>query len=391
MRVTTMCLRNLSRRKVRTSLCILGIALGVSFILGISAPTERYYNIIKEMNTFYSGQVVVISKGSFFIQAVPVGGMLQEIYLDKVMKIEGVKNVVPLLFIIGPSSHGGLSKLVPQNITVGVPMGNWSVLLGSVPISLDGQWPSNRLEAREMVIGISLSDKNNLDVNSTVIINEFQIRVVGVLDTPSVFLKNVVIMPLDTAQKVYGYNWFSMIVVEPEGNVTQSMLANKIETEISGVEALTEKERNRVIERIFNDVELWSIGVKTVIFSLSMVLVMTVAVMNVSERRKELATLNVIGAPRRSIIHIIATETSLIGLLGGLIGIPIGASIALFVVSYYTTIPLPWIFPGLVEIVPLSLVLETLASAVILSCIMGVLAALTIEERSLIEALRSEH
>jgi len=386
-----MCLRNLFRRKVRTSLCILGITLGVSFILGISAPTERYYNIIREMNTFYSGQVVVISRGSFFIQAVPIGGMLQESYLEKIKKVEGVEEAVPLLFVIGPSTHGGLSKLVPQNITIGVPSGNWSVLIGSVPVMLEGRWPSNSSEAMEMVIGITLSDRDGLDVNSTVMVNGYEIEVVGVLDTPSVLLKNVVIMPLNTVQKVYGYNWFSMIVVQPDGNVTQSTLAERIENEFPEVEALTEKERNRVIDRIFRDVELWSTGIKTVIFSMSMVLVMTVAVMNVSERRKEIATLSAIGASRGTITRIIATETGLLGILGGVLGIPIGAAIAVFVVSYYTNLPFHWVFPGVIEIVPLSMALETLICTVILSCMGGVFAALMIDKESLIESLRSEH
>ena len=83
-----MCLRSLFRRRIRTFLCVLGIALGVMPIIAVGATTTRYFSVIKEMNLLYSGDVVVVAKGSIFIQAVPIGGSLQENIVDEVKQFD---------------------------------------------------------------------------------------------------------------------------------------------------------------------------------------------------------------------------------------------------------------------------------------------------------------
>ena len=129
-----MCLRNLFRRRIRTFLSVLGIALGVIPIVAVGATTTRYFSIIKEMNLLYSGDVVVVAKGSIFIQAVPIGGSLQENIVNKVKQVEGVKTAVPMLCVIGLSTYKySLTQLVPLNVSVGMPPGNWSFLVGSGP------------------------------------------------------------------------------------------------------------------------------------------------------------------------------------------------------------------------------------------------------------------
>jgi len=387
-----MCLRNLFRRRVRTSLCVLGVALGIMLIISVGATTRRYIDVIKEMNVFYSGDVVVIPKGSFFVQAFPIGGSLQENTVDKVRRVEGVKTAVPMLFVIGASASGGIVEFVPANISVGIPTGNWSVLVGSAPLKPGGRWPSADSSEKEVVIGGYLAWSYNLTVNSKITIRGHDLRVVGILDASSVLLSRIIIMPLDVAQDIYRYTMLvSMIVAEPWEGVTEEELKDRIEAEILGVMALTGDERNEIVEPMFRDLELWNLGIRIVIFLISMVLVMTVATMNISERRKELATLDAIGAPKSSIIRIIVTETGLIGLFGGIVGILLGAVAALLLASFYASVPVPFMFPSLFVIVPLTMMLVILASTVALSCIAGIIPAVATVRKNIAEVLRSEY
>ena len=384
-----MCLRNLLRRRARTSLCVFGVALGVMFILAVGATTTRYFAIIREMNVFYSGDVVVIARGSIFVQAISFGGFLQESTLEEVKKVEGVKTAVPMLFVLGPSPR--LGPLLPSNISIGIPVGNWSVLVGPTPLKPGGRWPSAGSGEKEAVIGVSLSDEHGLTVNSTIMIKNHELRVVGILDTPSAFLARTIILPLKVAQEIYGYRrLISMLVVEPQEGVTEEELAERIEAEILGVTALTGGERTLFLEPILRDMELWNLGIRGVVFLMSMVLVMTVAMMNVSERRKELATLDAIGAPKSSIVRIVITETGLMGLFGAILGVPLGTAAALLLTSFYTRFPMSMILRGMLFFVPPTTMLEILASTVVVSCIAGVIPAITAARKSIAEALRSE-
>ncbi len=387
-----MCLRNLFRRRLRTSLCILGIALGIMLIISVGATTRRYMDVIKEMNLFYSGEVVVIPKGSFFIQAFPIGGSLLESTVEKVRQVEGVKTAVPMLFVIGASTSEGIIQPVPANISVGIPTGNWSVLVGSTPLKLGGRWPSADSSEKEVVVGGYLAWSYNLTVNSKIRIRGHDLRVVGILDKSPVLLTRIIIMPLDIAQDIYRYTGLvSMIDAEPQEGVTQEELKNEIEEGISDVIALTGDERNEIVEPMFRDIELWNLGIRIVIFLISMVLVMTVATMNISERRKELATLDAIGAPKSSIIRMIVTETGLIGLFGGIVGTLLGAVAALFLASFYGSVPVSFMFPSLFVIVSPTMMLEILASTVALSCIAGIIPAVATVRKNIAEVLRSEY
>jgi putative ABC transport system permease protein len=385
-----MCLRNLFRRRIRTSLCVLGIAIGVMPIIAVGATTSRYFSIIKEMNLLYSGDIIVIARGSIFVQAVPIGGSLQENTVDKVKYVEGVKAAVPMLCVIGLSTYKySLAQLVPLNVTVGMPLGNWSFLVGTTPLRPGGSWPSTDSSQEEVVIGTYLAQRYSLIVNSTIRTKNHELRVAGILDTPSAMLTRTIIMPLEVAQEIHGYSMLiNMIVVEPQEGITEKELVDRIEEEIGGVKALTDDERNEIIEPILRDVEAWNLGIRSVLFSISMLIVMIVATTNVSERKIEFATLDAIGAPKSCILRMVIIETGLIGLFGCVGGILLGVVAAVLMISFYASVPVSFVLPDLFVIVTPTMMLGTLLSVVVLSCIAGVIPAMVAARVSKTEALR---
>jgi putative ABC transport system permease protein len=391
MRITMMCLRNLLRRRLRTSLCILGIVLATMFIVVIGATTGRYVSVIKEMNMFFSGDVVVVPRGAFVIYGFPIAGIFLEDVADEVRTVNGVETAVPLLFIIASNSEGSFS-LVPTNVSIGVSAGEWEVLVGSTPLKPGGSWPSANSSDKEVVVGNSLSDQYDLTVGSKIEIKNYELRVVGILEAQSALLTRAIIMPLKLAQEVYGYNMLiNMVVVEPKEGVPEEEIANRIELEIGSTKALTSDERNEIIEPLLSDVETWNLGIRSVLFFLSMILVTMVAMINVSERRRDFATLDAIGAPKSSIFRMVITETALIGLFGGLAGILFGSVAAVYLTSVYTTIPVSVIFPGLFYVVSPTMMIEILASTVAVSCVAGIIPAITATRMTVAEVLRSEY
>jgi len=216
--------------------------------------------------------------------------------------------------------------------------------------------------------------------------------VTGVLDTSSAILSRSMIMSLELVQDIYGYNMMvNLIVVEPMKGVRAEELADRIEAEIEKINALTDEERTDLARPLISNIETLTLGIRTVIFFLSMILVTTVAMMNISERRRDFATLDAIGAPKSFVFKMVVTETGLMGLFGGIAGILLGSVVAILMASLYTGIPISLFFPGIFDITPPYLMFEILVSTVAVSCIAGVIPSIAAARMNITEVLRAEY
>jgi putative ABC transport system permease protein len=358
-------------------------------IIAIGATTSRYISIIKEMHVYFSGKVVVVSKGAIVIEAFPIGGSLLENKVEEILEINGTRNAVPMLFV---SNFEGALEALPKNFTVGIPFGNWSVLVGPTPLKSGGHWPSTDSSENEVVIGSSLSDQYNITVGEKVKVQGYDLKVTGILNSSSALLSRSMIMSLDLVQDIYGYSKLvNLIAVEPKNDVKAEELADRIEAGIDNVNALTEEERTDLARPLISNLETWTLGIRTVLFVLSMIFVTTVAMMNISERRRDFATLDAIGAPKRFVFKMVITETGLMGLFGGIAGILLGSVVAIIVASLYTGIPISLFFPGIFDITPPYLMLEILASTVAVSCVAGVIPSIAAAKMKITEVLRAEY
>jgi len=393
--LTAMCLRNLFRRKARTTLCIAGIALAVMSTVTITATTTSYTKAIREMNTLFTGDILVVSKSQIVLQALPIsGGNLIETIEEEVKDIPEVKATVPLLFVFSTELRGTL-EMVPINITVGTPPGNWTVLTGSTPLRAGGKWPSMDV-VDEIVIGSCLADVYDIAVNSTIEIKGRNLTVRGVLDTRSAILGRIIMMPLKTAQEIYQYQMLvSMIVVKPEVGVDVKEVADRIEGKLNNpverIKALTSDERNSLIDPLLDEVDMWNLGISIVFFVTSVTIVTLVAMINVSERRRDFATLDALGASFSSKVLIVLTEIGFIGLLGSIIGIFLGIIATVIVISFYTYIPIQMLFPDILTIASPLLLAKTVGCIVIASCVAGLIPAIAAAKTSIADILRAEY
>lgn len=390
-RLLNLCFRNLFRRRVRTLLAISGITLATMFIVAIGATTSRYVTVLKEMNVFFSGDIVAVWKGTPVIQGFPIGGFFPESIVGRIKNVNITKAATPMFFVFNLELGGGISPL-PSNVSIGVPTGNWSVLVGPTPLNKGGSWPSVGFKVKEAVVGSSLAQQYALVVGSEIDVKGYKLRVTGILETGSGLLSRAIIMPLDVSQDVYAWPMMiNMVVVEPKDGVTEKELATRIQSEVSTLNAWTEQQRNDLLGPLLSEVEMFNVGIRSVLFFMSMVLVTTVAMMNVSERRRDFATLDAIGAPKTYVARMVMIETALMGFFGGAAGILLGAVTALLMASIYTSIPLLLFFPSFFDIVPPWLMIEILALTVVVSCVAGVIPALSAAKTKITEFLRSEY
>jgi len=369
------------------------VALATTFVIAVGATTMRYTTVIKEMNVLFSGQVMVVSNKSIIIQAIPIGGgMLPQNSTErKIQNVTGVEKTVPILFVT-PIDIGGILQPVPVNFSMGIPVEDWQLILGPTPLKGNiGHFPTTE-SSNEVVVGASLADQYNWTVGKRILVSSYELEIAGILDTKLALLNRCIVMPLKLTQEIYKYpGSVNIITVKPLQGYPQKNLTDTIEKQIPYVSALTEDERNDMIQPILAQVETWNLGIQTVVFIMSLILVMTVTLMSVSERRRDFATLDAMGAPLNHVFRLVILETSLIGILGGAIGIFFGSLTALVLASLYTSIPLAQFFPSIFEIVPPLYMLEIFAAIVIVCCFGGVIPAINATRMRIAEVLRAEY
>ena len=354
----------------------------------------RYATVIQEMDVLFHGQVTVVSKDAIVIQAIPIGGSMlpQDSTVEEINSIPGVSAVTPVLFITSVGSQA-LLQPVPVNFTMGIPVEDWELALGPIALKGNGRLPPND-SSSEIVAGASIADQYGWTVGTVIQLNGYALRVSGVLDTKMALLNRCLIMPLKLAQSVYDYpQSVNIIAVKPLQNVPEQNLTEAINSDkkINYVNALTETQRNDIIQPILEQLQTWTIGTEAVVFTISLILVMTVTVMSVSERRRDFATLDAIGAPASYVFRVVIIETSLIGVLGGVIGIAFGSLGAIVLASLYTSIPIALFFPSIFEIVPPLYMLEMFVAIVGICCVGGLIPAANAMRIRIAEVLRAEY
>ncbi len=368
------------------------MALATTFVVAVGATTTRYTAIIKEMNVLFSGQVMVVSEGAIVIQAIPIGGgLLPQNYTENMIRnLTNVEKVVSILFIT-PLGVGEIIQPVPVNFSIGIPVQDWHSMLGPTPLREGGRFPTNE-SGTEVVVGASLADQHNWLPGTEVMINGYMLEVSGVLDTKLAILNRCFVMPLKLTQKIYNYpKSVNIISAKPIQGCPQEKLAESIEQRVEFVDALTEDRRNDMIQPVLAQIETWNLGIQTLIFIMSLILVMTVTVMSVSERRRDFATLDAIGAPLSYVFRVVVFEAGMIGFLGGALGIIFGTFGALSLASLYTDISLSQFFPSIFEIASPIYMLEIFLSVVAICCLGGVIPALRAMKMRIAEVLRAEY
>ena len=361
------------------------------FIVAIGATTTRYTAVVREMHVLFSGQVVVVAKSTIVLEAIPFGSNLAEAStVSDIESINETQTAVPVLFLT-PISMGSVLQPVPVNFTIGLPVENWQDLLGPTPLRQGGHWPTND-SSNDVVAGASLADQFGWTAGSNITVNGYTLRITGVLNTDFAVLSRSLVMPLSLAQSVYNLPLqVNMVAVTPVAGCSEEALAIDINKNMPDVKALTETDRNDMIEPVLDEVETWNLGIETAVFLLSLILVLTVTTMNVSERRRDFATLDAMGAPLSFVFRTVLVETVLIGLIGGAIGLVLGSLGAIVLASVYTSISFQQFFPDLFVVVPPMFLIEILASTVGVCCVGGIIPAIKATRTRISEVLRAEY
>jgi putative ABC transport system permease protein len=327
-------LRELSRRKLRTTLTILGITIGIWALVVFSSMANKINALVDGGSQYFAGKVLVTDKSSV---GVGIGGApMSTDVADQIAGLDGVAAAVPQVqMIYDPEGGGGF--------------GGSETIIGSVAGADQGHetFPLNPVQGRLLtpddegsdvvVMGSDLGRKENVQPGDHVRIRGTDFQVVGLLEPTLTAPDSSAFMPLAAAQQLFhdslpaqirqaipANQVISQVVVYPQSGVGEDVVAKRIEADVDNASTLTGTEFDQQVgsaTAIFNAIIIGVAVISLVVGGLSVINTMA---MSVAERTREIGIKRAIGGSRGRIIRELVTEAGLIGLIGGLIGLGLG-------------------------------------------------------------------
>lgn len=337
---------------MRSALTIMGIAIGVASVILISSISECGTTAVNtEMDSLGLGGLTISVNSS-------IGGqnshVLTEDELNTIRNVQHVQQAMPLLMQnTKVNSHGtqqldalvwGIDSKANQVISLQVLYGR---MLNNVDIKsysnvcMVDQTFAQNVYHRDNIVGKKISILcGNME-------EEFE--VIGVIKTGSGLLQNLIgdyipnflYVPYTTLQSVTGKNSFDQIAVRVEDNYDVDEAGQSIVSTLSNTTGISDgflannlvKQKDG-LKSILNTVTVVLSAVGAISLLVASLSIMTVMMVSVNERTREIGIKKSIGARRSTILCEFLLEAIFISLIGCLIGVVVGIGISFFGASY---------------------------------------------------------
>lgn len=322
---------NIWRRPLRTALTILGIVIGVFALTVMGALAEKLNVLVDGGDEYFRTRLFVFDAGAasgFQASSRPVTRDL----VERIEQLPGVDRATPVLqTLLNPDEVGGFD--IPELLT-GIEPETWYD--EAIVLRVDAGRLLEPGEEGNTVIGADLAERYDLRVGDTFTMRGHDFEVIGVLERTLTFPDKIAYVPLADAQAIYVEavpaafeertdELATQIEVFPENLDDADAIAAAITDELDGVRAVTPAEVADQIGQasiVFNLIIVGASVIAVIVGGLSVINTM---VMTVSERVREIGIKKAVGAPTGAILREFLVEATLLGAIGGIIGLAAGA------------------------------------------------------------------
>ena len=323
-------IRHLTSRRRQTIFSVLAVGLAVMILMWSQAVmvgfTDEMYS--KTVDRMMPHVTVEPQEGDDYIH-------LYRKLIEDINEIDGVIGISPVL--TGPATFeykGKNKNVVMQGIQVEA---HDSVMYINDNI-IEGSFRDLEVSPNSVVVGDALAEKLDVEIGDTIDAsfpeaNPANLKVVGIYDSGTPMDETLAITSLSTAQDFLDVsNVVTSILVRVDDRERAQAISDRIDT--IGYPASGWKETNpEIIQTLKMEGISNAITLSLIVIIASFGIVSTLF-MVVMEKTKEIGMLMAMGVSRRSILIIFVMESGILGLLGALMGVILGATLAIYMGSY---------------------------------------------------------
>jgi putative ABC transport system permease protein len=372
----------LARHRLRTSMSLVGVAIGVAAVVALTALGEgaRRY-VTGEFAAIGSNFLVILPGKNETTGAFPgMGGVPNDLTLDDATALQ---RGVPQVEFVAPVSMGNetVAHLERRRQVMVVGSTREFLKIRQLEVARGSTLPAGDLGrgAQVVLLGATVADElfgSEAALGRPVRVGDWRMRVIGVLERRGeqmgFDMDDLVIVPVATGMRIFNRTSLFRVILGVGAHRDVDAACSRavaILTERHGEEDVTCITQESVVSSLSAIVTALTLalgGIAAVSLSVAGIGIMNLMLVSVSERTREVGLLKAIGAGNGQILAVFLAEAILISSMGGLLGLTLGwAGIRILVLLY----------PAFPASTPLWAVTAALATSVSLGALFGVLPA----------------
>lgn len=318
MRFSLLALKNLLRRRGRTALTVMGVAVAVAVLFSMLAFNAGYSSQLNRELEGLGIQVLAVPKGCPYEAASLIihGGVIPKYLsyddLSSVQAIDGIDIATPML----------LQQYYHDNqphIVYGISAADMQRLK---PWRVEGRF-FGQDEGHALVVGRGVAEKENLKLGDIIPFGPAQepFTIVGILEATGTEDDDFNFLPIAEAQRVFDRPGQMTAVAIKLKDISQTAAISARLEEIPDIQTVTMSQVMGTILNLVGSARTLLTSVIVVAVVISAMGIMNTLLMSVNERRQEFGMMKAVGASGWDIGRLILTETLFITVGGGLLGV----------------------------------------------------------------------
>lgn len=386
MNLFTLSLRNLQRRRIRTALTMLGVAIAAASLFAMLS-FDRGFKIalVQEMSDsgvqlFVSTEGCPMEAASLALHGGEIPKFLSDEKLPLIKDVSGVREAVGLLIFSMPAPEGNGTDLfygVGDEMRALKP--NWK---------LRGTWFTG---PDSMILGAEAAKVEKREVGDKIYFPglDHEFKVTGILERTGTEDDGFFFLPLKTAQAVFHKEGKLTGVGVSLRNVEELRDVKGHLEEIPDVYVVTSQQMMDQIDKLITSSKILMYAVMAIALVISLLGVLNTILMTVFEMTREFGYMRCVGASRGQVLRLVLIETGVLCLGGAILGVAAGGALSSVIDGLIRRI-LPYAPAGKMVLPSPSIIAWTIAATLAAGLLAGVFPALRASAVSPKQAIRHD-